>query len=223
MSMTVATPSTAMSNGTVALLKRSDGDLFRIHVGSDWPHAAEHLGEGHCFCVQPLLVAPDAPAGTAERIAKCLERGALGKDWYASTFAVATRTFVAALAGAAPEPTATLDATAQTFRQATMLEMPIRATPDVAVAPISPASGDGPEDAADRPVGSDDELWQHVEVCHGSEASKAVEIRFALEASLGKKHAKSVLGSTRATVARNSVGHKTRILKSGVHALRLKW
>ena len=85
---------------------------------------------------------------------------------------------------------------------------------DVRVAPG--LSDDDPVDD------SDDEIWNHVESCTGVEADKAAVLRTSLEESLGKTHAQKVLSKTKATVARNSSGHKTRVLQADKKYLRLK-
>ena len=74
----------------------------------------------------------------------------------------------------------------------------------------------------DVEASSDDGLWGYVEACQGTEASKAADVRVALEASLGKERTKQLLSKTKAIAARNAAGHKMRVLRSGVRYLRLK-
>ena len=74
----------------------------------------------------------------------------------------------------------------------------------------------------DSVLSSDDEIWDHVESCPGAEADKAAVLRTSLASSLGKQHAQKVLKKTKATVARNSEGHKTRVLQVDKKYLRLK-
>ena len=44
----------------VCLLKRSDGDYYKIHIGADWQEAASNLSSGQAFVVTPLCCFPSA-------------------------------------------------------------------------------------------------------------------------------------------------------------------
>jgi hypothetical protein len=68
---------------------------------------------------------------------------------------------------------------------------------------------------------SAENLWQHVQACPVAEASKALEIRLALEGQLGKQEARRLLAHARATVAKDASGHKNRILRVGGAPIRL--
>ena len=57
-------------------------------------------------------------------------------------------------------------------------------------------------------------LWEHLEPCTSQQAAKAVELRSALTAKLGKGEAARLLGQCKATVAKSADGQKNRVLKS---------
>ena len=80
-------------------------------------------------------------------------------------------------------------------------------------------SENGGDEQTQEEEEEEQEVWQHVEGCPAAEADKALDIRAALEQSLGE--AKRLLACTRATVAKQS-GHKNRILRIGGTALKLR-
>ena len=68
---------------------------------------------------------------------------------------------------------------------------------------------------ADEGIDANEEsLWEHLEPCTSQEAAKAVELRAALTARLGKGAATRLLDQCKATVAKSTDGHKNRVLKS---------
>ena len=66
----------------IALLKRSDADLFRFHAGPDWASESQQLGRKQCFDVNAVLVAPRALPGRLERISERLTSRSVGNGWY---------------------------------------------------------------------------------------------------------------------------------------------
>ena len=66
------------------------------------------------------------------------------------------------------------------------------------------------------------QLWEHVEACSTREATKALDIRAALVARLGKPRATELLAKTRATVAKDGRGHSNRVLRVNGALLKLK-
>ena len=66
----------------VALLRRGDGEFYKIYCGADWQAQAEALSVGHCFDVHPILVAPGAPAGVQQHISAALKQSSIGSDWF---------------------------------------------------------------------------------------------------------------------------------------------
>ena len=219
---------TAMTKQAVAILSRSDANLFRFHAGPDWQATADRLGEGHCFRVTPLLVAPNAPAGTTERVAARLQKHAAGNAWVRCPPGDAVGALVAELMSpAAPmrpvelTSPAELTSLAEPTSPAEVTHPRLaRQTTELLSLATDPERSDDMSASDDMPDGN--EIWLLVEPCPPNEADKAVEIRTAIEATFGKDRAKQLLASARATVARNAEGHKRRILRVGTHAIRLR-
>ena len=44
----------------ITLLKRSDGEFYKLHTGVDWLEAADRLSQGQAFVVEPLCCFPYA-------------------------------------------------------------------------------------------------------------------------------------------------------------------
>ena len=74
---------------TVALLKRSDAQPWRVYVGVDWADFADGLGREHCFDVLPVLVAPVAPDDAMNRLDVVCEAAGLQlhNKWFTATHA----------------------------------------------------------------------------------------------------------------------------------------
>jgi len=196
-------------DNTIAVLKRSDADLFLFHAGTDWAFESQQLGQKHCFDVTPLLIAPGAQPGMMDRVARQLAPCAAGNGWFKCQPSEA----VMALYEAILSPPASLPSAG-----------PAQPTLDTWVAEhavggerVAPGVSDD-----ESMLSSNDELWQYVEGCQNIEADKAADLRSSLEASLGKSQAQKVLSKTKATVARNAAGHKTRVLQADKKYLRLK-
>ena len=66
------------------------------------------------------------------------------------------------------------------------------------------------------------QLWGYVEPCSTREATKAVDIRTALVAMVGKPRATELLSNTRATVAKDALGRNNRVLRANGTLLKLK-
>ena len=84
-----------------------------------------------------------------------------------------------------------------------------------------PAAADDVTTAAEN-VEVAPQLWEHVEACSTREATKALEIRTALIARLGKARATELLSRTKATVAKDAQGHQNRVLRANGTLLKLK-
>ena len=67
-----------------------------------------------------------------------------------------------------------------------------------------------------------DELWDYVVSSTAREASKAIDIRSAITAKLGKRKASELLSKTNMCVSRGCQGKKFCILKAGGVILKLK-
>ena len=76
------------------------------------------------------------------------------------------------------------------------------------------------EDVAASDVPS--QLLEYVEPCSTREATKAVDIRAALIAKLGKPRATELLSYTKATVAMDAQGRNNRVLRANGTLLKLK-
>ena len=209
----------------VALLKRSDADLFRLQQG-DWEEIAQRLCADHPFSVTPVLVAHYASGvdGVAWRIAERLQAYDVGKQWFECDIATAVNAFADEVIAAngvsfrnlGRAPVAPRDTAATTqISGATMSLLPV---PELAREP-PPLPDDCTSDDA---TSDDDEMWEHLEACAGRDADKACDVRCALEASLGKEAAKRVLRKTKPSTTKNQQGQKTRMLRTGKHFLKLR-
>ena len=192
----------------IALLKRSDADLFRLQQG-DWEETSQRLCADHPFSVTPVLVAHSASG--ADGVAKRLEAYSVGKQWFECGLATAVDAFADEIVGRAPLAPRDDAATTQISRATTSL-LPV---PELAP-PL-------PDDCtSDDATSEDDEMWEHLEACAGRDADKACDVRSALEASLGKEAAKRVLRKTKPSTTKNREGQKTRMLRAGNHFLKLR-
>ena len=200
---------TNMEN-TIAVLKRSDADLFIFHAGTDWASESQQLGQKHCFDVRPMLIAPGAHPGSMDRVAQQLSTCAAGNGWFKCKPSEAAM----ALYEATLSPPVSLPSTQPTLDTWV-------AEGAVGGEQVTQQDALGVSDD-ESILSSDDDLWQYVEGCQHGEADKAADVRSSLEASLGKSQARKVLSKTKATVARNAAGHKTRVLQADKKYLRLK-
>ena len=196
----------------IALLKRSDVDLFRLQEG-DWEEAAQRLCADHPFSVTLVLVAPCASGVSG--VARRLEAYSVGKQWFQCELATAVNALTdevialgAPLHGAGRSP-ATGDAAA---------------TATASMPPVSELTAEAlPDDCtSDDATSEDEEFWEHLEPCAGRDADKACDIRSALEASLGKDVAKRILRKTTPSTTTNREGQKTRMLRLGAQFLKLR-
>ena len=67
-----------------------------------------------------------------------------------------------------------------------------------------------------------DPLLEFCEPCSTREASKAADVRVALEQRLGKAKARALLSKVKYTVAQDQTGHKNKVIKYGSSLLKLK-
>ena len=206
-----------MTAAFVTLLKSSDVDLFMMHQGTDWLERATRLGDGHCFDVLPLLIAPNVPADALQQALKALEPVGVGAGWFACDPAVA----LGALAAMAVKVPAT--------------EVPAAQQPATSPAPALPeatvdaGNEEEEEDFSDALVGTEcedcegetQELLQWLEPCAATEASKAADVRASLRAVLGKAEAKRLLAGAQTTVARAGSGQKNRIFRISGQPVKL--
>lgn len=215
---------------TVAtLLARSDTGVIRLHLGDNATETANKLGEGHCFEVWPIFALPCAPESAAESFADTVaELGGVhqGNGWFSG---VAVDTLAAALvrtsrclpsrAMPAGQAVKVFTGTAFQLKSAdTALGSSAACQGNENGQPTDPES-DGGDNSAEAALL---ELWQYVQGCPAAEAGKALEIRLALEQQLGRQEARRLLSHARPTVAKDTSGHKNRILRVGGTAIRLR-
>ena len=201
----------------VTLLKRSDVDLFTLHQGTDWLERAARLGDGHCFDVLPVLIAPNVPANAVQHALKALEPADVGAGWFKCAPSIALGT-LAAMASGPPCVAANTPPS----------EAPAAQPPPTSPEATVEASGEE-EDFSDALAGTEcedcegetQELLQWLEPCATSEASKATDIRASLVAAIGKVEAKRLLASAQTTVARAPQGQKNRIYRVNGHPVKL--
>lgn len=221
-----------------ALLRiRGIPNVWKLCVG-DYVGDVEQLRK-HCpFDLEPVIIAPRArpsPASASEAIERLAHP--CNNGWFCTSSRAALEIFHAALpedledaqfpglptGGGTPPihflPVAPLDAqgaTNNTLASGTVSE-------DVPV--VSAADADG---AAGLPETSgtlsdvEPELWEHVESCSTRDATKALDIRTALIAKLGKARATELLSKAKATVAKDSQGRNNRVLRANGTLLKLK-
>ena len=213
-----------MTAAFVTLLKRSDVDLFMMHQGTDWLERATRLGDGHCFDVLPLLIAPNVPADALQQALKALEPVGVGAGWFACDPAVALGS-LAAMASCPLCVAAKVPAT----------EVPAAQQPATSPAPALPettvdaGNEEEEEDFSDALAGAEcedcegetQELLQWLEPCARTEASKAADVRSSLTAVLGKAEAKRLLAGAQTTVARAGPGQKNRIFRINGQPVKL--
>ena len=209
----------------IALLKRSDVELFFFHSGADWRSKADGLGEGHCFDVVPLLIVPFASATALQHISAALKQTSVGSGWFACTAGVAAGALAAvALATASPGAVASAAHPDAGATEAAAESAPTTAAAgsaeELAAIATDPECSD--EASGGMEEGIDNALWDLVEPCATAQASKAGDVRASLQASFGKHEASRLLANTKASVARGADGHKFRMLRLGGHALKLK-
>ena len=221
---------------TVALLKRSDAPLWRIHVGEDWGSFAEQLGEHHCFDVHPLLVAPSLLPGAQER----LETAVKTQGLYIRTgwFEAKPEQAAAVLLQALP-----CDSQPATFWPVAVASPPL--TPVADATPVLPSTSVAASPfpsllAMDKPPGSEhpvatemdgatmsdgsaeESILEFCEPCATREATRACEIRAFLEGRVGKTKAREMLRKAKTTVAQDHTGRKNKVVKYGPSMLKLR-
>ena len=211
---------------TVALLKRSDAQLWRVYVGVDWADFADGLGREHCFDVLPVLVAPVAPDDAMNRLDVVCEAAGLQlhNKWFTATHAQVVGLVTHLLP---PEHMSVVPATdcRSALRTATDIaasignvETPVSETPAVCnhtETPLESASDSNHTDI-------EDVLLEYCKPCTTREASKASDVRACLTGVLGKSAAAALLKRTRSSVAQDTSGQKQKVLKLGTDYLQLR-
>ena len=209
---------------SVALLKRSDAQLWRVYSGDDWATFAAGIGREHCFDVLPVLVAPAAPDDAMDRLVVAFKAEGLRlhNGWFTATHEQAVRLLVQLLpTEPATDCSSDASAGADTYKTVPTsdAEMPVCASPSECNHTERPVC-DGPNDS----YYTDNEvvLLAMCEPCTSREASTASDVRACLEGVVDKPAASALLKRTRQTVAQDMSGRKKRVLKLGDDYLKLR-
>ena len=208
----------------VTLLKRSDVDLFTLHQGTDWLERAARLGDGHCFDMLPVLIAPNVPTNALQHALNALEPADVGAGWFKCDPSLALGTLAAMAFGPPCVAFGPPCVAANTPPSEAPAAQPPPTSPEATVE----ASGEE-EDFSDALAGTEcedcegetQELLQWLEPCATAEAGKATDIRASLVAALGKAEAKRLLASAQTTVARAPQGQKNRIYRINGQPVKL--
>mgnify|MGYP006956425864 CR=1 FL=1 len=223
---------------SVALLKRSDAQLWRVYSGDDWATFAAGIGREHCFDVLPVLVAPAAPDDAMDRLVVAFKAEGLRlhNGWFTATHEQAVRLLVQLLpTEPATDCSSDASAGADTYTTAPAgdVGMPVCASPSGCSQTEMPVC-ESPSDCnqTEMPVCespsdsyyTDNEvvLLAMCEPCTSREASKASDVRACLEGVVDKPAASALLKRTRQTVAQDMSGRKKRVLKLGDDYLKLR-
>jgi hypothetical protein len=197
------------------LLKRSDASLYRVFFGAqDCAAFAQRLAHEHCFTICAVLHAPGIAPDAQERLeAAILALGThRGNSWFEASLEQAVNVFLSVLPAeaAVASPCVSVDAEVS--------DALVQENLDAEVSD-EPAQEDSDCMETDDP---ENPIWEYVRACSAREASKAVDIRAALEGKVGKKQARTMLACARPTVAKDATGKKNRVFKLGGSLLMLK-
>ena len=227
----------------VALLKRSDAELWRVYAGVDWADFAAGLGREHCFDVLPVLVAPVAPDDATHKLDVACEAAGiqLHNKWFTATRAQIGCLLMHLLppehapAVHATDGCSDVSARTDTYSTAPVgnADTPVSESPPVCNHPEAPVcEGQSGCTPAETPVSEsasdsnhtdvDDVLLEYCEPCTTREASKASDVRACLTGMLGKPAAAALLKRTRPSVAQDMSGQKQKVLKLGNDYLKLR-
>ena len=235
-----------MSTIPAVLLKRSDGNYYRVHIGDDYQAVAKALSAQQAFGVSPVLICPCSSPDTANSVDRSIQTlcRPLQNSWFQANSNIIAATVL--LQSLSPDP----ELNTPRSEQAVTDKMRMRTThtesaPDSKVDGTREQNADYIECSGDlelnhspceeseqatmeegyalpKNVDVDRRLWDHVTACSATHASKAADIRTALIQKLGKIDAKSILDGCMVTVAKDSHGQKNRVLKANGKPLKLK-
>ena len=187
------------------LLKRSDAPYYRVHFGHDFEAIADNLATQQAFEVLPILILPLSSPDSVGLVNEAIKTHCqpLRNNWFAAaSLEIAAATLLQAL---------------HVGEDAPMLNAPSemsQATPE--------ALQSGAEEETTETETTDVLLSKHLAPCATQDADTAAEIRKELTQRLGKTVAKQILKSCVTTVAKNSTGNKSRVLKANGKLLKLK-
>ena len=206
---TSTTPTSTTRMTAAALLKlRGVPDVWHLCVGDHQTYVAR-MRQFSPFDAEPVVIAPHTRPEPNAIAREAIERAACScqNGWFYASADVAFGIFQAILPTEVELPLFPPIATAAEEDT----EMPAASTEDVTTAA-----------ASQEEVEVDPQLWEHVEACSTREATKALEIRTALIARLGKARATELLSRIKATVAKDAQGHQNRVLRANATLLKLK-
>ncbi len=184
------------------LLKRSDAPVYLVHTCPDWEEAGAILESSQAFVVKPILVMPNTIANAPTIDEPCR---LLRNKWF---FAPSDEEAASVMMRCRPSS----DVESHGDLNCARSDAPSSCgdiAQDKEQGRTPNANTDGANDA--RACAN---LWEHVVPCNSQEATKAVDIRSVLAATLGKAEATRILAHCVASVAKNANGQKNRILKA---------
>ena len=208
-----------------ALLKlRGIPNVWRICIGD---YAAQiDLLRQHCpFDLEPVIIAPRTTPETHFLALEAVQRFAepCHNGWFRASSSAAYAIFQSILPGDFDEPCPSSPA-GSNLLPADPEQAPSDGEDAVMSESLPPAA-----DATAVPRGEDvstsdvpPQLWEYVERCSTRDATKAVDIRAALIAKLGKPRATELLSYTKATVAMDAQGRNNRVLRANGTLLKLR-
>ena len=192
-----------------ALLKlRGVPNVWQLCIG-DHQIYVEQMRQFSPFDAEPVAIAPRTRPEPSAIAQEAIQQtaGPCQNGWFYASADVAFGIFQAILPTAVDLPSFPPPATPTAVEDVTMLA----------------ASAEDVTTAVASQEEVDPQLWGHVEACSsGRDATKALEIRTALVARLGKARATELLSKTRATVAKDAQGHSNRVLRANGTLVKLK-
>ena len=203
-----------------ALFKiRGIPNVWKLCVG-DYFGDVEQLRR-HCpFDLELVIIAPRTRPSHAVAL-EAIERHAspCNNGWFSATSRVALDIFHAVLP-------ADLDAQFPGLPAAPLGAQGVASSTHDQTATVSDVPDADSTAGLSESIGTsfavDPELWEHVESCTTRDATKAIDIRTALIAKLGKARATELLSRAKATVAKDSQGRNNRVLRAHGTLLKLK-
>lgn len=208
-----------------ALLKlRGIPNVWRLCLGD---YAAQiDLLRQHCpFDLEAVLIAPRTTPESHFLALEAVQRFAAPchNDWFRASSSAAYAIFQSILPGDFDEPCPSSPA-GSNLLPVEPEQVPSDGEDTVMTESLPPAA-----DATVVPRGEDvaasdvlPQLWEYVEPCSTRDATKALDIRMALIAMVGKPRATELLSNTRATVAKDAQGRNNRVLRANGTLLKLK-
>ena len=208
-----------------ALLKlRGVPNVWRLCIG-DYAGQIDLLRQ-HCpFDLEAVLIAPRTTPESHFLALEAVQRFAAPchNEWFRASSSTAYAIFQSILPGDFDETCPSSPAGSNLFH-ADPGQAPSEGE-DTVMAESLPPAADTTVVARGEDVATSDvppQLWEYVEPCSTRDATKALDIRAALVAKLGKPRATELLSYTRATVAKDAQGRNNRVLRANGTLLKLR-